>query len=898
MKFNAFGRTHAVRTAMLAGVAAVAFVAPTAVMAQDEVASQEEEPEEAELAASGNLIIVTASKREQTLQDTPIAVSVTTGETLERAQIRDLIDLQTVSPSLRVSQLQNAASTTFIIRGFGNGANNFGIEPSVGVFIDNVFRSRSAGQIADLANVSRIEVLNGPQSTLFGKNASAGVISVVTREPQFEFGGSVSATYGNYDLMVVKADVTGPLTDSIAFAVDGSYNKRDGYATIVNLDEKINDRDRYGVRGQLLFDNGGALRLRAIGDYNKIDELCCNVGNVRFGPTAPLVFGVGGAIGNEDALSDRGYLNTLPRNEIESYGGSLQGDLELGALTLTSITAYRELSNLSNQDVDFTSADIINELRDQKVETFTQEFRLTSDFDGPLNFLLGGFYFDEAVEQNSALTTGANSRLFFDLLADAPAAARAGRAPQPGTLGFVESQLGLPTGSIFSQGPLTAEQFSLDNTSYSAFGTVDFEVTDWLTLTGGFNYTKDKKDFALSQQSFDELSNISLVDAFIVGQIAAATMTPPSQIGPAQIAAFAAGNPAVFGAIASAATNTAVNPLLGLTALQFQPPFLNVPNSVEPGRTRDSDWSYTLRASAELTDQINAYVTYATGFKASSVNLSRDSRPSASDFTPALLSNGAPSGSVILAPSSPIRDAGLIVPNLSTGSRFAGPEDATVKEIGIKASFPGLAVNLAVFDQTIEGFQSFAFTGTGFALANAGKQSTRGFELDTTITPIPALVFTFATTYLDANYDSFTGSAVGDLSGSRPAGIPEWTIATSATYTHELGSSGNNLIGRVDYYHESQTQLLDGLPDFIDRTLADPFAPARDIAKQYRREVNEVNASLTLALDMGLEVSAWVRNLTDDRNLSTIFPGVAQSQTISGYPNQPRTYGGTVRFKF
>jgi outer membrane receptor protein involved in Fe transport len=884
MKFTAFGRAHAARAAMLAGVASFAFLMPTTVMAQDE-----EPADEPELVASGNLIIVTASKREQTLQDTPIAVSVTTGETLERAQIRDLIDLQTVSPSLRVSQLQNAASTTFIIRGFGNGANNFGIEPSVGVFIDNVFRSRSAGQIADLANVSRIEVLNGPQSTLFGKNASAGVISVITREPQFEFGGSVSATYGNFDQIVVKGDVTGPLSDSIAFAVDANYNKRDGYATVVNLNEKINDRDRYGVRGQLLFDNGGAVRVRAIADYNKIDEVCCNVGNVRFGPTAPIVFAVGGQIGNEDALTDRSFLNVLPRNEIESYGGSIQGDLEFGALTLTSITAYRELTNVSNQDVDFTSADIVNEFRDQSVDTFTQEFRLTSDFDGPLNFLLGAFYFDEAIDQNSTLTTGADSRLFFDLLAGGGV---------PGTLATVEPPLGIPVGATFSAGPLTAEQFTLDNTSWSIFGTVDFEVTDWLTLTGGFNYTDDKKDFTLAQQSFDELSNISLVDRYITLLTGGAVTTP------AQFAALPAPNRGFLSAAsttqcsATSPAPPACNPFLGLRALQFQPPFLNLPNSVEPGQTRDDDFSYTLRASAELTDQINAYFTYATGFKASSVNLSRDSRPSASDFTPALLSNGAPSGSVILAPSSPIRDAGLIVPNLTTGSRFAGPEEATVYEIGVKASFPGLAINLALFDQTIDGFQSFAFTGTGFALANAGSQSTRGFELDATISPIPALVFTFASTYLDAKYDSFTGSAVGDLSGTRPAGIPEWTIATSATYTHELGSSGNNLIGRVDYYHESSTQILDGLPDFIDRTQADPFASARAAAADYRRETSEVNASLTLALDMGLELSAYVRNLTDNRNLTTIFPGVAQSQTVSGYPNQPRTYGGTVRFKF
>ena len=326
--------------------------------------------------------------------------------------------------------------------------------------------------------------------------------------------------------------------------------------------------------------------------------------------------------------------------------------------------------------------------------------------------------------------------------------------------------------------------------------------------------------------------------------------------------------------------------------MQFLPPFLEIPNSVEPGQTRDDDWSYTLRASYDLTDELNAYVTYATGFKASSVNLSRDSRPAGADFI------AGPFGSTILAPSSPIRDSGLAVPNLSTGSRFAGPEDAEVYEIGLKGQYDRVGFNLALFDQTIEGFQSFAFTGTGFALANAGSQSVQGFEFDSTLNPVDPLVLTFALTYLDSQYDSFPGSAVGDLTGLSVAGVPEFTISTSGTYTHEFGNSGNLLIGRVDYYHESNTQVLDGLPAFVDNSLADPGAPARAIAADYRREVNQVNGSLTFAMENGLEVAAWVRNLTNERYLTQIFDGVAQTGTISGYPNQPRTYGGTVRFRF
>ncbi|UIP07903.1 TonB-dependent receptor [Erythrobacter sp. SDW2] len=858
MKFTAFAGGATTRLALLAGAATIA-IAPTTAFAQD----AEEPVEDGTEAVDSNIIVVTATKREQTLQETPISVSVTSGETLEQAQIRDVLDLQTVAPSLRVSQLQNSSSSTFIIRGFGNGDNNFGIEPSVGVFIDGVFRSRSASSLNDLANVQRIEVLNGPQSTLFGKNASAGVISVITRAPQFQFGGSIEAGYGEFNDIRLKGDITGPITDTVAFALDGSYNKRDGYGRIVNLNNAdINDRNRYTARGQLLFEPSDSLRIRAIADYSKIDEACCVVSTLVAGPTAPAVFAVGGAL-STDFFSYDIFLNKVPVNEVENYGGSVQADLEFGALSLTSITAYRELKNFVDQDVDFTSADIVSEVRDQQVETFTQELRLTSDFDGPLNFLLGGFFFDESVTQNSALTTGPQARPFFSLLAGNPL-----------VFNGVEAALGLPQNSIFSPGLLTSEVYSMDNQSWSVFGTVDFEPFEGLVLTGGFNYTDDKKDFALSGVAFDELANINLVDAFITGATGG-TVTTRAQ--------FRALPLATQQALAAAATNPGVNPLLALAPFQFQPPFLNTPNAVENGKTRDDDLSYTLRAAYQFNDNINAYFSYATGFKASSVNLSRDSRPSAVDFTP------GPRRSTFLAPSSPITDAGLIVPNLTTGSRFAGPENAEVWELGFKGQWDGLSVNLALFDQTLKGFQSFLFTGTGFQLNNAGEQSVTGFELDTRIQPTDGLVFTFAMTYLDPLFDSFTESPVGDLSGLRPGGIPEFNIATSATYTHEFGDSGNRLITRVDYSHESNTDINNGLPT---------FNAALGNTQIFRREVNLVNASMTFAMENGIELGVYARNLLDDQYIITVFDGVAQAGTVSGYPSAPRTWGGLVRFKF
>ena len=867
MRITALKGSATPRAALYAGVAAVSLAMPTVAFGQDADAGADEN------AFDEDIIIVTGTKRETTLQETPISVSVTSGETLEQAQIRDVLDLQTVAPSLRVSQLQNSSSSTFIIRGFGNGDNNFGIEPSVGVFIDGVFRSRSASSLNDLANVQRIEVLNGPQSTLFGKNASAGVISVVTRAPQFEFGGSIEAGYGNFNDIRIKGDVTGPITDSIAFSLDGSYNKRDGYGRIVNLNEDISDRNRYTARGQLLIEPSSNFKVRAIADYSNIDEACCVVSTLVAGPTAAAIVGVGGGL-STDFFSYDTFLNRVPVNKVENYGGSVQADLEVGALTLTSITAYRELKNFVDQDVDFTSADIVSEVRDQQVDTFTQEFRIASNFDGPLNFLLGGFYFDEGITQNSRLDTGPAARNFFTLLG------RFATGNPAFTFNSVETPtaLGVPQNSIFSAGPLTSEAYSMDNTSWSIFGTVDFEPIEGLTLTGGFNYTQDRKDFALSGQAFDELANINLVDRFItLATMGGVTNRAQFQgLSPMQQAGLAA--VATTPCTATSAPNTC-NPLLGLAPFQFQPPFLTIPNAVENGKTRDNDLSYTLRAAYEFSQNVNAYFSYATGFKASSVNLSRDSRPSFGDFIP------GPGRSTFLAPASPILNAGLPTTNLTTGSRFAGPEDAEVYELGIKASWPGLSINLAVFDQTLKGFQSFLFTGTGFQLNNAGQQSVQGFELDSRIQPSDGLVFTFAMTYLDPIFDSFTDSPTGDLTGLRPGGIPSINIATSGTYTHEFGNSGTRLITRVDLSHESNTLInTNGLPT------AGP--------NNFKREVNLVNASSTLALENGIEVGIWARNLFNDQHILTIFDGVAQAGTVSGYPSGPRTYGGVVRFKF
>lgn len=892
MKKTASARSGAT---LLLGVTGLTLGLPSVAFAQDGDSSSG-------TTLTGNEIVVTATKREQTLQDVPVAVSVTSGEAIERAQIRDLQDLQTIVPSLRVTQLQSSANTNFIIRGFGNGANNAGIEPSVGVFVDGVYRSRTASQINDLPNVSRIEVLRGPQSTLFGKNASAGVISIITEEPQFDFGGSAELGYGNYNAVVARGYVTGPVADTVAVSLAGGYNARDGYIRDLGTGNRTNERNRYFVRGQLLIEPSSDFKARFIADYDSIDEICCGVVNLARSPSpgaTDVIELLGGRVSDyRDPYAGVVYSNVDSTNDIQNWGVSAQFDYNIGNVTLTSITAFRNNSAITSQDPDFSSADLINPIAaDINLDTFTQELRLTAELGDRVNLLLGGFYISEKVKQTGALRWGTQARPYASALINSLSAEPQTIGSLEQTIGFLES--GDPgkyaTDPFFAPGTGFSEYFGLDSEAFSIFGQLDFEVTDRLTLTLGGNYTKDIKDYSARIDSTDSFSRVDLI---AVGNTAIYQQGVAQQVGqilgyaptPQQIMAFASdpATAATFAAISTGVqafadandTNPAVNPLLALRQLQYLPPFLEVPNAVEDGHISDDDFAYTIRLAYDLTDNVNVYASYATGFKAASVNLSRDSRP-------------------LLADRSALIAGGLAQVNQTYGTRFAAPEESTVYEFGVKGNFGRASANLAVFQQEIEGFQSNVFTGSGFALANAGKQSTFGVEFEGMAEVARGLTFNLGVTYLDPIYDEFLLSAVGDLSGTRPGGIPEWTIVVGGQYEHELGN-GDRIFLNASYHHESEVQINEGLPAFLVRNPDGTIdaGPALAAAAPFTREVNDVSASITYAMENGLEFSVWGRNLLNDRYLLQVFDSVAQPLSISGYPNQPRTWGGAVRFKW
>ena len=895
MRSNFTGAAGATRFTLLAGAASLALALPGAAFAQDAQDAEAPALDEADI-DNGNQIIVTATKRAQTLQDTPVAVTVTTAATIEQAQIRDINDLQSVVPSLRVSQLQSAFATTFSVRGFGTDGNNLGLEPSVAVFVDGVYRSRAISQISDLPNLERVEVLRGPQSTLFGKNASAGVISLVTKAPSFDLEGNAELSYGNYNALVARGYISGPLSDTIAASIAGGYNRRDGFVTNGFNGDDLNDRNRWFTRGQLLYDNGDNFTFRIIADYDKLDEKCCAVVNLRPSAETTLIQSLGGRVNTPAArFDDVVFTDVVPFNRVTNWGVSGQADYDFGNVSLTSITAYRDTKIRANQDVDFTSAALATgaQIGQSDIKTFTQELRLASDFDGIFNFLVGGYYFNEDLRVSDQIIYGRDFRPYANGLV----AAGSGGALNVNTL---EALLGARPGSFFAQGQGFFSNFQQDNEAYSIFGQFDFDVTDRLRFSFGANYTNDAKDVVSNGVTTDAFSQINL-DApqfaasrnqLLFQGALAQTVGNALRLGrnatAAEIGAFAAANPAAFGQINAGAqafatanqNNPAANPFNGLRAFQFLPPILNIPNAVENGRTRDDKVTYLARVGYEVTDTLNVYASYATGFKASSFNLSRDSRPLPGDF-------------------ARINQLGLGVPNLRPGTRFALPENSTVYEIGIKGNWEFASANLTFFLQQLENFQSNTFVGDFFVLANAGELETKGVEFEGSVRPTRELTLNVAFTYLDAKYKLFTGSPVGDLTGRQVSGVHPLSASFGATWDKRLGN-GDRFILRGDYQYESQVQVIDGLTNFVVRNPngTSNFAPALDAARPFTREVNNVNASVTYALEMGLEFTLWARNLLDDRIITTIFPSVAQGQSISGYPNQPRTWGGLIRYRF
>jgi len=755
-------------------------------------------------------VIVTASKRAETLRDSAIAVSVIPGDVIDKTHAIDLFDMQSLVPSFRARPSSRAGASIMTVRGF-TSASAVGSESSIGMYIDGIYLPRSQSQVMDLPRLERVEVLAGPQSTLFGKNAAAGAISLVTKAPTQEFDAKVEASLGNYDHRQVKAYVSGGVSDTVALSLSGSSYTRDGYTKSLSGLQDLNDKDRLNLRAQALWQPTDDVSIRVIADYSEIDEVCCSASAVQVGTTGLVIQSLGAqTLDPERAFDYESYLNHDQVNKIDDTGLSVHANVDFDGFTLTSITAYRENSVVGDGDIDYTSVDIARGPTYQDSEMFSQEVRLTSTGDTRLKWMAGAYLFQEDVKLGGVTEYGADLRNYMLALSR-------------NAIALAERASGNAPGTFFREGIEIAGASELDNDAYSFFGTVDFDVTDQLTASAGISYTKDEKEAMVSQ-----IRNEDTFSALDLGTLAGG--------------AFAAFRP-----------------------FQFRPPQLGLPNSVESNESSDGDTTWMVRLAYEVNDNINIYGKVATGFKASSWDLG-GSHP-------------------LRSSAQALAEAGLLTANQQYGARFSDPESSMVYELGLKAFYDNFSVTAAVFDQQIEDFQTRAFDGVRFISTNAGEMQVKGAEFDLNYAPAQSLLFRLAGTYLDPEYvdyknapPAFGAAAPIDRSGTKPGGIPEWSLVGSATYNFNVGANANGFV-RADYVYEEETEINDSFPGV-------------------KREIGTFNASAGIDFSNGLTASLWGRNVNNDEYFHTAFAGVAQPGTINSWPNQPRTYGLTLGYRF
>ncbi len=900
---------------VIALLGAGAALAPQTALAQDADAT-DSQLENADV-VDDNIIIVTAQGRAQVLSDVPVAVSAISGETLANSGATDIRELNQVAPSLLVSSTGNEANGSARIRGIGTVGDNPGLESSVAVFVDGVYRSRSGNALSELGPLDRVEILRGPQGTLGGRNASAGLISVYTAPPEFNFEAYGAFTYGNYDAIRVEGGINAPLGDTLAARVDGVYFERDGFYNDVVNDIDVNNRDRYLVRGQLLFEPTDDISFRLVGDYSKKEERCCAATFVQpeFAPLARVspglnpfnrpvagspaltspqnpIVGVLLGLGQDpraltQSTFDRDIYVTPGRSyagETEDYGVSGELNWDFGNVSLTSITAYREYSNFQGSDTDYTQVDILYRAPNENAgarefETFTQELRLAGSlFDDRFDWLIGGYYANEKLEVRDNLRFGtqygtlANCRIAIAInpaLVN-PAADNcfgpniAALTAANGGAGAFGAATPLIVGGINNLAQVndlggTGDQYNQTSENFAIFTHNIFAITDTVDLTLGLRYTNETKDFDATFSNDNVIcpQNRALLSPLLANQ-----------------------------ALAGLAG--------GLIALSCQGNSTSELDGVSISDTRDEDeFTGTAILSWKPTPDLLLYGSYSRGYMAREFNRDRSALGNPVTFN---------------------------VANIDPASLQFEEETVDAFEIGAKYATPTFGVSLAGFRQEFTNFQLNTFNGSVFLVQNVNSCDTdlggadsdasaatgacaidnvapgvvsQGIEMEAYIRPTSTIDVTFGVTYADTSYeDDLIGDDSGTpldpalrlLPGDNLSNAPELVATSSFTWTPPLGNSG-----------------MEGL-FFVNARMTDDYNTGSDLLfgkEQDGYVIVNGRIGVTNIAD-AFSIEGWVSNLFDKDYTQVAFntPFVAPQQTYSAFLAEPRTYGITVRGRF
>jgi iron complex outermembrane receptor protein len=741
-------------------------------------------------------VVVTARRVEELAQDVPIPVSVLKGDLVSDTGAFNVNRMKEMIPTVQFYST-NPRNSAINIRGLGApfGLTNDGLEPGVGLYIDGVFFSRPASATLDFLDVDQVEVLRGPEGTLFGKNTTAGAINVTTRKPSFTRGAEVEVNYGSLQFVQAKASVSGPLTKSLAGRVSFSGTTRDGTTFNTLNGQHVNDMNNVGLRGQLLFAPSDRLAVTLAIDGTRQHATCCTQVIEGVAPTlrpanrqwTQIISDLHYTPPSYDAFDRRTDIDSPLRSYQDLGGASLNVDWKVGRGRLTSTTAWRYWDWDPASDRDFIGLPVTTiSAGTSKQHQWTQEVRYAGDLPARANFVAGAFLFNQQIDSDPVITQEQGSAAWRFLLAPSALAAT------PGLL----------DGYGFKQ------YLKYDNLSAALFGQLQWSIGDRLRVLPGLRVNYDQKRVDFDQQ--------------------------------------------VYGGLQTA------NPSLLALKLSVLAP------QAYKADVGDANTSGQITAAYKIAERVNAYGTFATGFKSVGLNL-----------------NGVPTD----ANNQPV---------LATAT--VKPEHVRNFEAGIKTTpFRAVTANVALFDTEIKDFQAQVTNGSvgvirGY-LANAEKVRVRGAEFDGSARVSPGLSLYGAAAYTDGKYVTFTdapppiedtgGPQFEDISGTPLPGISKWAVSVGGE-----GSRKGSIDGHSGEYFAA-----------LDASYRSSFSSSATYSRyMIVPAYTLVNARAGFRVASGWTVSVWARNLfnTDYFDLLTAAPG--NTGLIVGQPGDPRTAGITLRF--
>ena len=850
-------------------------------------------------------VTVTAQKREQNQQDVPVALDAFSAEMLQQSSIKTMSDLASITPVLDSYQSQNSGFSSWGIRSLNTSSQNFGLESAVGAYVDGVYRSRQSAISNQLTDIEAVEVLRGPQGTLFGKNTSAGAVNIRTVAPSHDRNGFFEVVGGDYGLVNLNAAMnTSLIADKLAMRTTIFTSDRDGYVT--NLSDtngpKLNDIDRMGGRLQFLFTPSDKTSMRVIMDYAELDEMCCaaltkknNLAHVHTGAVvpgtdaiisspAPLGFGLPITL-EKDFNIQQVYLTHPPRSQAEDSGISLEINRDYENFTLTSITGIRNFETEDFGDVDFGAASVITDLNKLDVSSFTQEFRMAGDFDTSSgrdgHYVLGFYYHSQDVDNDSTLTSGVHTSPMLNndatLKAGIAAVNDIHNGMQAGlvaAIGASPATYGLPAGAdaatiaaaataanpyslaadTFPAGAYARDIMKQDHKSYAFFGQVEVPVRDHWSITAGLRYTNDEKDMTgtfpiyIPGNPNDTIGPVA--DLRSTGSIL--RTLGGVQLGLLDVQADAA-------TIAAALAPTYVNGW-GFYAQPSLAPRADLTAALESDKVNGN-----IKIAYQPNDDAMYYASYSTGYKAGGTNTDR----------------------------------------LGPGLDYVfQPEHVESLEIGAKLDlYDSLRVNLAIFKMEVRDLQLSMFQGNAFNLTNAGRTDGNGAEIDIIWKPTES-------TTVQVSHANVIGTLQDMEKGSCWIATPWHTgkidpgAANADPDADFCNRNGYSKLEPEDRTFAAITQgfSLGGTTGYLrleHQSVSDSDTWGNGDPLHFRESFTFSNARLAFMFDdLNSELAFWVRNMSDERFYQSVFNTPLQDGNLRAYTTEPRTWGVNFRMTF